>query len=225
MTYKVHATDALGRVVECNYNSDGKWVGEGPDPKEMVFWRRIRETSVTAELVKLASERSGIKVEFRPDPSYSADLNTSNPWDGQLWATRHPEYKGAFTDELDRLQKLVTRPLDERELRDDEKMFGGYIYVVDGQVRECEHFNGESNAGITVAEYRRRYNAHTICRFDMYGRKARQPKPERSDFDRHFRTQIGDDLSLRPSGWSTSGRRMIQRQRKPRSSNKIKKVK
>ena len=109
---------------------------------------------------------------------------------------------------------------DESVLEDTFPMYGGYYYIIDGRVKECDHFNGEDNRGISVADYKRRYGVNEIKRCDLISRIEEQEKrrsEEQENFRRNFHTQIVDVTAPKP--WYNN------KKRRPRSSNKIKKVK
>lgn len=164
MTYHRLSTDDHGNVVFSNYNSNGDWVGDGPDP----------------------------------------------------------------------------RVLNESIMEDDDKVIGSYWYIMDGKVTECQHFNGDANAGISVEEYKRRYGVSEIKRCDITRRfRHLKATPEmRSDWERNFHTQMRDSVKFseplqpyrdslegKPHHYGQADRTFKQAKRRPRSSNKIKKVK
>lgn len=129
--------------------------------------------------------------------------------------------------------------LNEPILSNDCPMYGGYWYVVDGKPQECEIFASEDNEGICVSDFKRRTGAQEVRRCDMSGREHRAPpQSDRSSFERNFSTQLRDDPTVlsalgslreryvgKPGHWNSSGRSIKQYRRKPRNSNKIKKVK
>lgn len=94
---------------------------------------------------------------------------------------------------------------NEPVLEDAFPMYGGYYYIIDGHIKECDYFNGEDNRGISVAEYKRRYNVNEIRRCDLISRIEEQKK------------QRGEQTTPKPC--------YNNKKRRPRSSNKIKKVK
>jgi len=191
----------------------------------MRYWLNIKRTPVIAELVALAAERSDVKVEYRDQVGQYHDMdrcdaaeaydNGYNPdmlkdTHGSLWEGDYKDKTG-FWLELNRLQELVTEPLNEPILDDDHPVYQGYFYVVNGKVREFI-----DGMNMTV----RRWKAlrikdvpvvNEVRRCDMGGRIARQPlkkEPEKQ----------------MKAGWDQAGRGIRQAKRRPRSSNKIKKV-
>jgi hypothetical protein len=204
----------------------------------------IDPTPVLGELVAIAAKRTGFDIEYRlggqtygemdwvdaaeahdagyrPDPSTGA-LFLNGPMVEDL---------GPFWNELERLSALIVKPLDEPILDADYPIYGGFWYVVDGKPQQCEYFNGESNRGITVAECKRRFGIGEIRRCDIVGRQQRAAvQPNRTQWDRNFCTQMQDDPTIaatftKPGHWRPNGRTIQQAYRRPRCSNKIKKVK
>jgi hypothetical protein len=215
VSYYRFAADTDNVITRSNYDSDGDWIGDGPDPRtQMRFWRRVDKSLVIAELVVLASERTGIPVEYRPSAHTWRHLDLSGIW-GELWSTLHPEYKGPFTDELNRLVRLVKTPLDEPVLVDEDVMHPGYWYIYDNSPGEC------GAEGLTVAECKQRFGWTEIRRCDIIGRRLRQPRnPEFGLFAKNVEiSEVFSDTPTTNKPWYNTKRR------RPRNSNKIKKVK
>lgn len=226
MAYDRFAVGDDNVVVKGNYDSDGIFIGKQKD-LTMRHLTNYFPSPVIAELVDLASKHTGLHACFRKgDQTYdemdAADAAEShdvgyNPDNegGSIWTSTAPGADmSAFWNELQRLESLVKTPLDEPVLKDDFIVVGGYMYIVDGKLTECEHFNGESNKGITVAEFKRRYGFQEVKRCDLNGRQLRLPeRKERAP---------ANTLAHR---WKSDGRTIRQAKRRPRSSNKIKKVK
>jgi hypothetical protein len=184
-------------------------------------------TPVLAELVALASKHTNTKVVCREGGQTIAEMDwvdaaeacdtgyAPSSSDMSLYMDMKLDTDlTAFWEELDRLQKLVTKPLDEPILPDDYPVHQGYLYVANGKV--TQFIDGMN---MTVG----RWKALTIPgiekvtevkRCDIAGRQARRPieKPKK-------------DVSPVAHRWNTAGTHINQAKRRPRSSDKIKKVK
>lgn len=203
MAYANYGYDKLGNLVGSDYDSEGKWIGPGPDPRLPRRWMDIEHSSVIAELVALAAERTKKKIEYREIPDYYRNGKRL----GVLWSASHG-YVGDFTAELDRLRAIVKEPLNEPILEDDYPVYQGRLYVANGKVREF--IDGEN---MTVGRWKalRIRNVdpiNEVRRCDIVGRQLRLPVKE------------SKPASLTISSERHSG----QRARRRRSSNKIRKV-
>lgn len=230
MTYNRFSSNGDNVIVQGNYNSDGNWCGEGPAPKkEPAFWHMTNHshTAVIEELVALASKHTGLGAVYRREAQQLNEMDSAdvaeaydngykpNGSDGAIFCSAPIDTDmGPFWRELERLEALIHIPLNEPVLNDDYLVIGGYMYIVNGKLTECEHFNGESNKGITVAEFKRRYGFQEVKHCDLVGRQLRLP-------ERKERAPAGT-LAHR---WKSDGRTIRQAKRRPRTSNKIKKVK
>ena len=220
MTFLRYATDENNTVVQGLYNSDGDYVGPENHRHHLT---NITHTPVMAELVALASKHTGLKAEYRlggqtyeemdwadaaesydagyrPDPNTGA-IFTSMPLDTDM---------SLFWQELDRLQAIIKRPLNETVMADHEPVHQGYVYVFDGEVRQFI-----DGANMTVAHVKQlpkdRGGADEVRRCDLTGRQLRLPVTKKPE------AQVQSTMLF-------DGKRQGQKKRRSRCSNKIKKV-
>jgi hypothetical protein len=195
---------------------------------EQTYYRHltnINPTPVLEELVKLASNHTGLGAEYRLGGQTYVEMDwcdaaeahengyAEDPTIGAIFCTEAPGINmSPFWDELRRLEKLIKTPLREPILDDDHPMTGGYTYVVDGHptmnpwMRHSVH-----DRPITVAEFKQLERANEVCECDLIGRNHRFPEMKMPA------------QKFQP-GWNEAGTHMRQAKRRPRSSNKIKKA-
>lgn len=187
--------------------------------------RNIFKTSVTAELVALAAEHTGVPFKFEEfigpvvvkPPRYLVsgqfDRERYQRDHGSIWG---PEQRGPnedlFWNEFERLKGIILKPLDEPILADDYPVHPGYLYVKNGRMVELLD-NVRTVGQWKQLEIPDVEKAVEIRRCDMVGRMLRLPPKKEEP-----KLQI-------PSGWNASGRHLHQKKRRPRCSNKIRKVK
>lgn len=87
----------------------------------------IHRSAVSQELVELAGKHVSLKVCYvKVEASSKDDIYIE---DGST-----DETVGNFWEELNRLQKLITVPLDEPILPDNYPVYQGYLYVTNGNI-------------------------------------------------------------------------------------------
>lgn len=196
-------------------------------PKAYRWLTNVTRTPVIAELVGLAAKHTNSDVIYhdsaggyddelissdrcelsKENPRYNAaETNDSH---GSIWSLGHPDLS-MFWEEFRRLEKLITEPLNEPILHDDYPLVQGYLYIANGV--PTIFVDGER---MTVALWKSLRlpggikPVSEVRRYDIIGRRHRfpLPKPPVSPINIGF-------------GRVSQG----QKVRKPRSSNKIKKV-
>jgi len=171
-------------------------------------------TPVVQEIVELASKHTTTYAEFRDSPEPGTDIIAARDYRtdeqikagrlGSIWV-RSDQDVGAFMDEYWRLAETVKKPLDEPILPDDHPIHQGYWYVFNG--KPVNFIDGDE---MTVGKYKMVTKNHPvpiieIRRCDTYGRLDRLPV--KVETVRH---------EIAPAHKN--------KRRKPRNSNKIKKV-
>lgn len=223
---QIIGNDGKDNAVPGYYDDNQNFVVTG-EPV-MIYWININRTPVVAELVALAAERSGSKVEYRDAPGSYDDMDlcdAAEAYDngyrpenliatmGSLWMSDYRD-KTAFWAELRRLEALVKKPLEEPILHDDYPLHQGFFYVANGKVRQF--IDGER---MTVGRWKalRIPDVEVITEVrqcDMAGRRLRAPEKKAPE-------------SSLSRALTSNGQRLSQHQkyRRPRNSRKIKKVK
>lgn len=226
---QILVNDGKDNAVLGHYDDNLNLVIDDPKPV-MHYWVNIKRTPVVAELVALASERTNAGVEYRDTVGQFSDMdlcdaaeaydNGYNPdrlqlTMGSLWCDNY-RGKGEFWNELYRLEALVTKPLDEPILHDDYPLHQGLFYVVNGKVRQFI-----DGVNMTVKRWKalRIPNVEDVTevrRCDMVGRQLRLPEKE---------TQVRSTTPMAGTLIRNGqGLREVQKHRRRRSSNKIKKT-
>lgn len=149
----------------------------------------IDRTPVIAELVALAAKHTKFDVVYRDTPITIAEMDwcdAAESWDngytpppdhGSIWLNSNLGADlSTFWRELERLQAIITEPLDEPILPDDHPVYQGYLYVVDGG-RIVEFIDGlRQNVGswkaMDIPNVRK---VTEVRRCDIEGRKLRLP--------------------------------------------------
>lgn len=78
---------------------------------------------------------------------------------------------------------MIHKPLNEPILGNDQRILGGYWYVIDGRPKLCEYFADQQNSGISVAECKHRFGFSEIRRYDKIGRVKRDQNKSMSSAD------------------------------------------
>lgn len=184
----------------------------------MRFLCNIRRTPVIAEIVALAAKHSRLPVEYRDQPGEISDMEQSEAEEaletgydfdtlkennGSLWV-KSEENLSPFWTELRRLELAITKPLNEPVLEDDYPVHQGNLYVANGRV--TQFIDGMN---MTVGRWKslRLPNVPQVTevrRCDIVGRELRLPP--------------------KPSVTYEIEKAKPHKRRKPRTSNKIKKV-
>jgi hypothetical protein len=220
------------------------WKKSAENKEPFRFWINVRLTRVIEELINIAAERTGLKVEYRDQPGEISDMTDEEAAEarrvgynasglrsthGSIWISGQGKDARPFWAELQRLSVMVKTPLDEPIMDDDEPVHQGYMYVADGKPRIfIDGLNmtvgrwKTLGGGLSVKEVRR-------C--DLTGRKLRLPLKQShvGTFGSSAKlvpaTDTGGGATGLPNRWDTSGHTIRQAKRRPRTSNKIKKVK
>jgi hypothetical protein len=174
---------------------------------ERYHFDSLLSTPVRLELMRLAKKHTGTNVDFCEDTT-SGDEKIIKVY------TRADTDTTAFYTELERLESVITRPLNEPILADDHPVYQGYVYVVNGS-RVVEFLDG---LNVTVGRWKAMdipgvQKVTEVRRCDLAGRRLRLP-PEKPKVP-------STDL---PGRWDSSGKHINQARRKSRNSHKIKKV-
>lgn len=191
---------------------------------EMYCFGYVLKSPVIEELVQLAANRAGIKVFYENTATCDENVPEQHkaPQEyfdarGSVWVTKNDTNQSfrAFWDELDRLTATITKPLDEPILSDDYPLVQGYLYVANGKPRMF--IDGERQ---TVGSWKQMRIKDVpvvteVRRCDIFGRRLRLP-PEKEKVTPIHQAWIERSSSNRLS--------QNQKRRKPRNSNKIKKV-
>jgi len=170
--------------------------------------QNLKNNTVISELVTLAAKHTGFHAEWVKDESSDGSSGVVKTKESSDDAVNR------FWQEFDRLKEIITEPLNEPILPDDHPLVQGYVYVANG--KPTIFIDGERQSVGTWKQMRIKDVpvVTEVRRCDIEGRKLRLP-PEKQKVG-----SLGSAL-LETNSTNTSKNK---KHRKPRNSNKIKKV-